>query len=231
MSNRGSNRRSSIANCKAHNPFMTEGAIREQICEVGARLRQANLVGGAEGNITARLDGDRLLSTPSGIPKECLDPRDMVVIDMEGNALGGGNPSTEIKMHLRIYEKRANCMAVVHAHPLTATAFSLAGQTISSAIMPEAAYVLGDVALVPYGTPGTEEVPDAIAPFLSDHKTFLLSHHGAVTLGKDLLDACYRMETLERIAEIVLRARMLGGEQPLSPAQLKVIKGWISGEM
>lgn len=210
---------------------MTEGAIREQICQVGGRLRQANLVGAAEGNISARLDGSRLICTPSGIPKECLDPHDLVVIDLHGKPLGKGTPSTEIKLHLRIYEKRPDCMAVVHAHPPTATAFSLSGQTIPVDTMPEAAFVLGNVALVPYGTPGTNEVPDAIEPFLADHKTFLLSHHGAVTLGKDLLDACYRMETLERIAEVRFRAKLLGGEQPLSPAHMKVICGWISGSL
>jgi L-fuculose-phosphate aldolase len=124
-------------------------------------------------------------------------------------------PSSEILLHLRCYRVRKDCMAVVHAHPPTATAFAVCGETIPDGVMPEAAYVLGSVATIPFAIPGTEEVPDAIEPLLPDHKTFLISHHGAVTLGIDLEDAYNRMETLERIAHVLLLTRQLGGAAPI----------------
>jgi len=106
-------------------------------------------------------------------------------------------------------------MAVIHAHPPTATAYALAGESIPDNLLPEAAYILGSVATVPFAMPGTHEVPDAIEPLLDDHKTFLMSHHGAVVMGKDLIDAYNRMETLERIARVILMARQVGEPRPM----------------
>lgn len=189
---------------------MTEQSLRDQICEVGRRLWQRELVGAAEGNISVRLDEERLLSTPSGVSKGHLRPEDMVIIDRRGNPLGASRPSSEIKMHLRIYDRRPDCMAVVHAHPPIASGFALAGETIPDDLLPEAAYVLGPVALVPFGMPGTDEVPNGLDPLLANHKTFLLANHGATVMGKDLFDALYRMETLERVARMIYVARVLG---------------------
>ncbi|MFY9235265.1 MAG: class II aldolase/adducin family protein [Fimbriimonadaceae bacterium] len=207
---------------------MSEASLRAEMCDVGRCLWERKLVGAAEGNLSVRLGEGSLLCTPAGIPKELLRPDDLLIIDHQGKPVDGGTPSSEIKLHLRIYDRRPDCQAVVHAHPITATAFSVAGKEIPSDLLPEAAYVLGRVATVPFAVPGTEDVPDAIEPFLSDHKTFLLSHHGAVTLGKTLTDACQRMETLERIAELLLRAEMLGGSKPLPEAGRLVIESWIS---
>ncbi len=194
---------------------MKEAALRAELCEIGKRLWERGLVGAAEGNLSVRLGPDRLLCTPSGLSKGHLSPDEMVVIDLDGNPLGGGAPSSEIKLHLAIFAARPDCEAVIHAHPPTATGFTLAGETIPDDLLPEAAFVLGRVALVPFGFPGTDEVPGALLPFLKSHKTFLLSHHGAAVMGRDLLDAFNRMETLERIARIVLTARLLGRTEPL----------------
>lgn len=185
------------------------------MCEIGRRLWQRGLVGAAEGNLSVRLGPKELLCTPAGASKGHLQPDDLVIIDLEGRPLRGGAPSSEIKLHLVMYREREDCRAVVHAHPPVATGFSLAGESIPDDLLPEAAYVLGSVAVVPFAMPGTDEVPGAIAPLLADHKTFLLSHHGAVVMGRDLVDAYNRMETLERIARIVLTARVLGSPRPM----------------
>ena len=169
------------------------------------------MVGAAEGNVSLRLSTRQILCTPTGCSLGHLRPADLVVIDNHGKSVGEGTPSSEIKLHLRILSKRPDCQAVIHAHPPTATAFALAGEEIPDNLMPEAAYVLGSVATVPFSMPGTTEVPDAIEPLLDDHKTFLMSHHGAVVMGKDLVDAYNRMETLERIAKVILVAKQLGG--------------------
>lgn len=203
---------------------MSEASIRALMVEMGRRLWERELIGACEGNLSVRLDSDRILCTPSGLSKGHLRVGDLVVIRPDGTPVHGGTPSSEIKLHLRCYAKREDCVAVVHAHPPVATALTLVGETIPSGVMPEADLVLGPVPLVPYSTPGTEEVPDRLEPFLADHKTFLLSHHGAATLGRDLPDACDRMESLERVARVLWLARGLGSISPLSPADASVLE-------
>jgi L-fuculose-phosphate aldolase len=192
---------------------VNELQLRAQMCEVGRRLWQRELVGGAEGNLSVRLSPRQILCTPSGVSKGHLRPDDLVVIDNHGEPVRGGLPSSEIKLHLRILNKRRDCQAVIHAHPPVATAFALAGEDIPDDLLPESAYVLGSVATVPFGMPGTDELPDKLEPLLEDHKTFLLANHGAAVMGSDLLDACYRMETLERVARLILYARQIGEPQ------------------
>jgi len=188
------------------------------MCDLGRRLWQRDLVGAVEGNLSVRLSPQRILCTPTGLSKGHMKPSDLVVIDPRGNPIGEGKPSSEIKLHLRMYAKRPDCHAVIHAHPPTATAFALAGETIPDDLLPEAAFVLGSVATAPFGTPGTDEVPDRLEPLLDDHKTFLMENHGAVVMGKDLFDAYNRMETLERVARIIMMARILGKPKPMPPA-------------
>ncbi|HEY0865936.1 MAG TPA: class II aldolase/adducin family protein [Fimbriimonas sp.] len=194
---------------------MSELSLRAEVCEIGRRLWQRGLIGAAEGNISVRLSPQRILCTPSGLSKGHLRPADLVVIDAKGNPVDGGAPSSEIKLHVRILARRPDCQAVIHAHPPIATGFALAEETIPDNMLPESAVVLGSVATVPFTMPGTDEVPDAIDPLLDDHKTFLMSHHGAVVMGRDLTDAYNRMETLERIATILLSARLVGTPQPM----------------
>ncbi|QYK53863.1 MAG: class II aldolase/adducin family protein [Fimbriimonadaceae bacterium] len=195
---------------------MPELQLRGAICEVGRRLWQCGLIGGAEGNISCRLSPRQLLITPSGVSKGHLKPNDILIIDLKGQLVKGeGKVSSEVKLHTVIYANRSDCQAVVHAHPPVATGFALAGEEIPDNLLPESAYVLGSVATVPFSMPGTQEVPDRIEPLLEGYKTFLLASHGAAVMGKDLHDACYRMETLERVATVILHAKALGGAKPL----------------
>jgi L-fuculose-phosphate aldolase len=193
---------------------MDEGRVREEICEVGSRLWQKGLISGNEGNITARVGANAVLATPSGISKGHLKPSDLVVIDLEGNTTSG-TPSSEIKIHLESYKRREDCMAVVHAHPPTAIAFTLVGMEIPDDVLPEAAYVLGHVPTVEFGMPGTSDLSDKLSPYLAGHKTFLLTHHGAVALGKSVFDACYRMECLESVCRVLFTARQMGDVSPM----------------
>ena len=185
------------------------------MCEVGRRLWQRDLVGAAEGNISVRLSSQRILCTPSGVSKGHMRPADLVVIDNHGNPVGEGKPSSEIRLHLRMLAVRKDCQAVIHAHPPIATAFALAGEDIPDNLLPESAFVLGSVATVPFGEPGTDDLPNKIEPLLEDHKTFLLANHGAAVMGADLMDALFRMETLERVARLILNARLVGEPRPM----------------
>lgn len=201
------------------------------MCEVGRRLWERGLVGATEGNISVRLGPDRILCTPTGLSKGHMRPDDPIVIDGQGNPVAEGKPSSEIKLHVRILARRPDCMAVVHAHPPIATGFTLAGEEIPDDLLPESIYILGKVVTVPFCMPGTDEVPDGLEPWLADHKTFLLSHHGAATMGKDLWDAYNRMETLERIAKVILVSKLLSRPLPLPSHALDRMRTALTGAL
>src|SRR5512137_1621065 len=197
----------------------TEARLRRDLVEVCRRLHDRRLLGAGEGNVSCRLGRDRLLVTPSGANKGHLRPADLVVVDLAGAKVRGrGRPSTELLMHLAAYAARPDALAVVHAHPLTAVAFTVAGLAPPNDLLPEAVLVLGRVAVAPFATPGTDEVPRSLAPLWARHDVLLLERHGAIALGRDLFQACDRMETLERVCEVAAAARALGRCEPLPPA-------------
>ena len=199
-----------------------EDVLRDEIVRIARRLWERGLIAGPDGNISCRLDAQRLLITPSGTSKVDLRPAEIVVVDLEGAVVQGDlRPSSEIRMHLRIYARRRDVQAVVHAHPPTATGFSVAGEGLEAAVLPEVILQMGRVPLVPYQTPGTEAVANALDPFLPTHDAFLLANHGATTLGPSLAVAHQRMESLEHAARIVLAARTLGRVRELTPDQAR----------
>lgn len=144
-----------------------------------------------------------------------MHPEDLLEIDLDGNPVRGGTPSSEIKLHLVCYQERNDCNAVVHAHPATAVGLELAGIPIPDNVLPESAIVLGSIAVSPFGMPRTQEVPEGIRPLLANHKTIVMSHHGAVTLGDSLWDAWARMEILEKVAKIIWVAHTVGAPEPM----------------
>jgi L-fuculose-phosphate aldolase len=185
------------------------------------RLWQAGLTAGQDGNVSVRYEADRILVTPRGLLKSDLSPEDLVEVGLDGTHLTGSRlASTELDLHLRVYRRRRECGAVIHAHPPTATAFAVAGEGIPADVLPEVAVLTGHVPLVPYATPGTPALGDAIEPFLEAHDAVLLANHGAVAWGSDLARARIRMESLEHAARILLAARSLGRVITLTPEQM-----------
>lgn len=195
---------------------MTEPSLRRQICEIGRRLYEKNFVAANDGNISVRLEANRVLTTPTGVSKGFMTPESMVIVDLDGRPLSAGKPSSEILLHLFAYRERPEVQAVVHAHPLYATGFAVAGLSFQDCVTPEIIVTLGSVPLAPYGTPSTQKLPDTLRPFIHHHDAFLLANHGAVTVGKDLWDAYYKLERIEHYAHILFISRQLGGEQLLS---------------
>ena len=196
-----------------------EMQLREQICDVCHKMWQLGWVAANDGNVSAKLEDGTILATPTGMSKSFITPEKLVHIDKTGkvlDALEGYRPSSEIKMHLRCYEEREDVGAVLHAHPPVATGFAVANIPLDDYSMIETVIALGSIPVTPYGTPSTQEVPDAIAPYLPEHDAMLLQNHGALTVGADVITAYYRMETLELFAKISLNARLLGGAQELS---------------
>jgi L-fuculose-phosphate aldolase len=201
-----------------------ETALRRELVDVCRRLHDRDLIGAAEGNVSARVGEDRLLVTPSGANKARLSPEDLLVVDGRGAVLrGAGRPSTELRMHLAAYAVRPDAAAIVHAHPLVAVAFTVAGLPPPNDLVPEAAVTLGEIAVAPFATPGTDEVAASLAPFLARHDVVLLERHGALALGRSLTEAFDRMETLERVARIALAARALGRCEPLPAAAVEKV--------
>lgn len=197
--------------------------LKEQICEVGHKLWHLGFVAANDGNISVKIDDNNYLATPTGTSKIILTPEMIILVDAEGKVLDGNTkykPSSEIKMHLRCYKERPDVKAVVHAHPPTATGFAIAHIPLDSYTMPEAIIFLGSVPIVEYGTPSTNEIPEAVAKYLPFHDTLLLENHGALSVGVDLTTAYYRMETLEHFAKASLVARQLGGEVELTKQQI-----------
>lgn len=177
-----------------------------------------------DGNVSMKLENGSILATPTGVSKGMVTPAMLVLIDSDGNPLEGSGtlrPSSEIKLHLRCYKEREDVGAVVHAHPPTATGFAVSHVPLDCSTMIETIISVGEVPLTPYATPSTEEVPNAVAPFLKDHNVLLMANHGALTIGKDLMSAYYRMETLEHFAKISLTAHLLGGAKPIPEERIK----------
>jgi L-fuculose-phosphate aldolase len=202
-----------------------ESRLRRDLVEVCRRLHERRLIGAGEGNVSCRLGSGRLLVTPSGVGKGYLRPSDLLVVDLAGKVVRGrGRPSTELRMHLAAYVARPDAGAVVHAHPVTAVAFTVAGRPPPNDLLPEAVLVLGRVAVAPFATPGTDEVPASLEPLWGTSDVILLERHGALALGGGLLQALDRMETLERVCEVAARALALGRCEPMPAAAVEKVR-------
>lgn len=193
-----------------------EEQLRQDIVEVGRCMWLKGWVAANDGNISVRLDENRVLCTPTGMSKGRLQPDDLIICDMEGNKISGKRERTsEIMMHLTIYKLRPDVRAVVHAHPPVATGFATAGRGLVEALLPEVIIGLGCVPLAEYGLPGTPELTRPMLPLIPKYDALLMGNHGAVAYGTDVWKAYYKMETVEHFARITLVAELLGGPRLL----------------
>ncbi len=196
--------------------------IKKEICEVGHKLWTKGFVAANDGNISVKISENEYYCTPTGVSKGDLTPDMIIKVDKDGKKLEGKlNPSSEIKMHMRVYKERPDVTAVVHAHPPVATAFTVADIDLDQYILPEAVLTIGDVPTCDYGTPSTMEIPDSLDPYLQHHDAFLLRNHGALTVGCNLQKAFFVMEEVEFNAVICKHAMDLGAVHEISNEQLK----------
>jgi L-fuculose-phosphate aldolase len=201
--------------------MVKEQEVKEAFCEIGRRVWQRQFIAANDGNFSFRLDQDRVVCTPTIISKGFMKPEDMVVVDLEGKQLSGERKMTsEVRVHLFIYQNRPDVHSVVHVHPPHATAFAIAHQQPPEAVLPEAELNLGPIPLVPYVTPGTWEFARSIEPWVKTHDCFLMSSHGAITVGQDPYDAYFRMEVLDQYCRILLLAKQAGGWKTLNEAAM-----------
>ena len=195
--------------------------IKKEICEVGHKLYAKNFVAANDGNISVKVGPNEFYCTPTGVSKGSLTPDMIIKVDAEGRKLEGKlNPSSEIKMHMRVYRDRPDVNAVVHAHPPVATAFTVADIDLDQYILPEAVLTIGEVPTCDYGTPSTMEIPDSLEPYIQNHDAFLLRNHGALTVGCNLNKAMFTMEEVEFNAIICKHAMELGAVHEIPGPQL-----------
>ena len=194
----------------------TERELREDICQVGRLVFQKGWVAANDGNISIRLDAERILATPTGVCKGMMQIDDLIIVDMQGNKISGRAARTsEIAMHTTIYGMRPDIKSVVHAHPPVATGFAAAGRALNLALLPEVVIGLGCVPLADYGLPGTPALTEPMLPLIPKYDALLMANHGAVCYGEDVFKAYFKMETMEHFARISLVAELLGGAKVL----------------
>jgi len=204
--------------------MMRQAQLKQDIVRVCQMLHRKNYLAATDGNVSVRL-GDQVLLTPSGVNKGMMAEDQVITVDLEGRLLAGtGRPTSELRMHLLVYELRPEAGAVVHAHLPYATACTLAGISLLEPILPEVVITLKGIPTAAYATPGTEEVPKAIRDFIQEFDAILLSRHGAITVGQDVMDAYNKMEKLEHTARVVLAARLQGPVSPLSASEVEKLR-------
>ncbi len=202
----------------------SEFEIKKQICDIGKRIYDRGMVAANDGNISVKLNDNEFLCTPTGVSKGFMTPEYICKVDANGNVIqanGAFKPSSEIKMHMRVYQKRPDVQSVVHAHPIYATSFAIAGIPLTQPIMPEAVIALGCVPIAEYGTPSTNEIPDAVEKYLPYYDAVLLESHGALTYSDSLLNAYHKMESVEFYAELLFKSRQLGGPKVFSEERVQ----------
>ncbi|MEX2690217.1 MAG: class II aldolase/adducin family protein [Candidatus Njordarchaeum guaymaensis] len=202
---------------------MKYSEIRNKIVEIGRFLLEKDLTVGSSGNISVFIPDNReIVITPSMIPFRKMKPEDLLVVDLEGNVIEGErNPSVESQMHIKIYENRKNVNAIIHAHPIYASAFAVSQKAIPPILDELAVYTGGAVHVAKYALPGTEELANNALDALKEKKAVLLANHGILVCGKNLDDALDVLIKVERTAKIYILAKIIGEVKLLPESAIK----------
>jgi len=204
----------------------SEWQMRRDIVDVGRRIYGLNLVAATDGNISARLRGDRFLFTPAGSCLGELRPEELVFVDRTGRVLGARrhSPTSELPMHMEAYARRPDVGGIVHAHPPVATACSVAGISLEPPVLPEVVVNLGGIPTAEYATVSTAQGAAVIRDLIADHDAIILDRHGALTVGRDVYDAFRKLEKVEHCARVVQAAQQLGGVRTLPPEEVALLR-------
>ncbi len=195
--------------------------IKQDICEAGRRVWMRGFVAANDGNISGKVDDDEIIVTPTGVSKGFLEPEMLSTVDGAGRQVRGSMKiSSETAMHIMAYNARPEIGAVLHAHPPVATGFAVAGLSLDQCVLPEVVVSLGGVPLSPYGLPSSKELPEAIEPYIKQSNVVLMANHGVLAVGENVMQAYYRMETVEHFAKILLTAVQLGQVNLFSPERV-----------
>lgn len=205
---------------------LTEDAARAQIIEICRDLHARNLLAAADGNVSIRLASNRILITPSGRVKARLQPDELAVMDAGGHTLRG-SPSSEGVMHLEVYRRCPTATCVVHAHPPTAIAWTIARPALAELpldCMSEVIIGVGAIPIAPYARPGTPSLASQLAAYLPQHRVLVLARHGALSWGETPEEAYAGMERIEHAAHILHLAVTLGGLTSLPAEEVRALR-------
>lgn len=211
------------------NSTTSEIELRRAIVECGRLAYERGLLLSNDGNISVRLDERRLLITPSGLCKGRLAPKDLLVMDLDGNVLQPAadpalRPSGETPMHTEAYRQRPDIRAVLHAHPPYAVALTVAGRPLRHDVVWEVALGLGEVPTTRFALPISDDNARAISDLIVNHNALLLRNHGSLTVGRHLDEALIHLERVESVAQILYLAETLGKITPLPRAMLPKLR-------
>ena len=204
-----------------------EQELRAEIVRIGQLMHARGLLCGFEGNLSARLDDERLLMTPSGLHKGLMRAEQLLVVDLEGRivveseATRGLRPTSELPMHLEAYRRRPDVGAVVHAHPPITVALSIAGVAMDTPLLPEVIVLLGLIPTTDYAMSSSDEGATAIRRLIANHDALILQRHGTLTVGATLTAAFMRLETVEQNARIHFMLAQLGADSPLADHEVR----------
>ncbi len=200
--------------------MVSEQTLRSEIVRFGKLMFDRGLTFATGGNLSARLDDDTIIITPSGVRKGEMREEELLVIDLhDGSHQGNGRPSMETPLHIAFYSKE-EVNAVVHGHPPFCTSLAVMGEPLRTGLIPEGALMLGKVPMVPYRTPGSEELARVLLESEGDGKGFLMEKHGALAIGASLEEAYSRLEEMEFIAMVQIRCAGLGGAKEIPPEEI-----------
>ncbi|GHU63204.1 hypothetical protein AGMMS49983_06160 [Clostridia bacterium] len=218
--------------------FPSDSQARREILDIGRRMYEKDYIAANDGNISCRVAPNEIWATPTGVSKGFMDENQLVKLRLDGTVMHTGDlgVSSEIKMHIRVYKENPSVGGVTHAHPPICTSFAIAGIGLDKAIYPEALMNLGTVPCVHYETPGTQGIPDSIAPYCNDYNAVLLANHGALSWGKSLMEAYFRLESMEHYAMILMytgniigKANVLSCDQVQELLEMRDRAGIVSG--
>ena len=185
--------------------------LKEDICKIGDRLYRRGFAAANDGNITCRIGENEVLCTPTLQCKGFMEPDDICTIDMQGNKIAGNKErSSEALLHLEIFRQRPDVRSIVHCHPPHATAFAVAREAIPQCVLPEVEFLLGNVPIAAYETPGTQEFANTILPFVHQTDVIILANHGTVSYAEDVERAFWKTEVLDSYCRILILAKQLG---------------------
>src|SRR5436305_9559294 len=196
--------------------------LKKAICEIGDRFYKRGFAASNDGNISVRLSETEVLCTPTMHCKGFLKPKDICLVDMEGNQIGGKKKrSSEVMLHLEIMKHRPDVQSVVHCHPPHATAFAVAREPIPQCILPEVEVFLGEVPMAIYETPGSQKFADTIVPHLKSSNTIILANQGTVTFGPHLEKAYWNSEIIDSYCRILILSRQIGNVNYFTDTQTR----------
>jgi L-fuculose-phosphate aldolase len=192
--------------------MITEHELREELLRFGRLTYERRLLVAMDGNLSARLPSGDVLCTRAGCHKGFLRDEDILLVRPDGRVKRGeGRPTSEIFMHLACYRERPDVQAVIHAHPPMCVAFTIASVSMDRCVLPEVVLTLGTIPTAPYETTGTAALADQIGGYAGEYDAILMDTHGAITMGRSVLEAFCRLETMEHTAQILSTAHSLGG--------------------